>query len=225
MGWQEGYMLTNFMSHNVQTFCTAEGIEIVQSPVNDHRATGCVERTIGSLKNSILTYALSQADEPTAISIQGQGGDEAGPSRTLYQRTGDRNLSRYRKLNSKIVAESTHTLKMKHAILLRKSGVAVRKASTPKKLTSEIPKPPTPADLRKKIAIADSKKRGKLGTLEKQGGAILIGEQALQESESDSDSQPLATRRIGGKLPSAQCPRYRQNRAKDAMRSCAKDDP
>ena len=36
---------TNCLSHNVKTFCNAEGIEIVQSPESDHRATGCVERT------------------------------------------------------------------------------------------------------------------------------------------------------------------------------------
>ena len=48
---------TNFLSHNVKTFCNAEGIDITRSPVNVHRATGCVERAIGSLKNSILTYA------------------------------------------------------------------------------------------------------------------------------------------------------------------------
>ena len=48
------------MSNNVKTFCNAKGIEIVQSPVNDHRATGCVERAIGSLKNSISTYAQGE---------------------------------------------------------------------------------------------------------------------------------------------------------------------
>ena len=95
---------------------------------------------------------------------------------------------------------------MNHNTMLRKSGVAVRMASTPKKRTSAIPKPSTPADLRKKIAIADSKKQGKSRTLAKQGGAITIGEQALEESESDSDSQPLASRRFGGKLPLAQLP-------------------
>ena len=38
------------MSTYVREFCNTEGIEIVQSPVNDHRATGCIERTIGSLE-------------------------------------------------------------------------------------------------------------------------------------------------------------------------------
>ena len=48
---------TNFMSKEVRPFCHKKGIEILISPGNDHRATGCVERTIGSLKNSVLTYA------------------------------------------------------------------------------------------------------------------------------------------------------------------------
>ena len=48
---------TNFMSKEVRAFCHKEGIEILTSPVNDHRAAGCVERTIGSIKNSVLTHA------------------------------------------------------------------------------------------------------------------------------------------------------------------------
>ena len=50
---------TNFTSNYVKTFwfCNTERIEIRKSPVNDHCATGCVERTIDSFNNSILTYA------------------------------------------------------------------------------------------------------------------------------------------------------------------------
>ena len=48
---------SSFTSKAVKSFCNSEGIEIIYSPVNDHRATGCVERTIGSLKNFVLTYA------------------------------------------------------------------------------------------------------------------------------------------------------------------------
>ena len=55
---------TNFMSKEVKAFCNSERIEIMKSPVNDHRATGCAERTIGSLKNSILTYAQEEKTEP-----------------------------------------------------------------------------------------------------------------------------------------------------------------
>ena len=48
---------TSFMSNEIKAFCNGEGIQIIKSPVNDHWATGCVERTIGSLKNSILLFA------------------------------------------------------------------------------------------------------------------------------------------------------------------------
>ena len=48
---------TNFMSNEVKTICYTDGIELVKTLVTDHRANGCVERTTGRLKNSILTYA------------------------------------------------------------------------------------------------------------------------------------------------------------------------
>ena len=60
----------NFMSNDVETFCSTEGIEIVKSPVNDHRAAGCVERTIGSLKNSILTHAKEKNPEPLGNMVE-----------------------------------------------------------------------------------------------------------------------------------------------------------
>ena len=54
---------TNFTSNEVKRFCNTEGIEIVESLVNNNRATGCVERLIGTLKNSILTYAKEENPE------------------------------------------------------------------------------------------------------------------------------------------------------------------
>ena len=48
---------SSFTSNAVKSFCNSEGIEIIYSPVNDHRGTGCVERTIGIMKNFVLTYA------------------------------------------------------------------------------------------------------------------------------------------------------------------------
>ena len=48
---------TSFTSKAIKSFGNSEGIGIVYAPVNYHRATGCVERTIGSLKNFVLTYA------------------------------------------------------------------------------------------------------------------------------------------------------------------------
>ena len=47
---------TGFFSNEIQIFCNYEGIELIKSPVRDHRATGMVERTIGSIKNYVLTY-------------------------------------------------------------------------------------------------------------------------------------------------------------------------
>ena len=41
---------SSLTSKKVKYFCNSEGIENVYSPVNYHRATGYVERTIGSLK-------------------------------------------------------------------------------------------------------------------------------------------------------------------------------
>ena len=55
---------TNFMSKEVRTFCHEEGIEILISPVNDHRATGCTERTVGNIWNSVVTYARGEKSEP-----------------------------------------------------------------------------------------------------------------------------------------------------------------
>ena len=42
----------------------------IKSPVNDHRATRCVERTIGSLKNSILTFSQEKHPEPLEKMIE-----------------------------------------------------------------------------------------------------------------------------------------------------------
>ena len=49
-----------FTSNKFKSFCNEEGIELMYSPVNDHRGTGSVERTIGSLKNFVLTYATEK---------------------------------------------------------------------------------------------------------------------------------------------------------------------
>ena len=54
------YQGLNFMSRAVKVLCNGDGIEIVQSPVNNHRATGCNERTKGSLKHSKLTFAREE---------------------------------------------------------------------------------------------------------------------------------------------------------------------
>ena len=47
---------TRFFSSKIQNLCNYEGLELIKSPVKDHRATGMVERTIGSIKKYVLTY-------------------------------------------------------------------------------------------------------------------------------------------------------------------------
>ena len=47
---------TGFFSNEIHNLCNYEGIELIKSPVRDHRATGMVERNIGSIKNYVLTY-------------------------------------------------------------------------------------------------------------------------------------------------------------------------
>ena len=44
---------TGFFSNEIQNFCNYEGIELIKTPVREHRATGMVERTIGSIKNYV----------------------------------------------------------------------------------------------------------------------------------------------------------------------------
>ena len=47
---------TGFVSNETIYVRNYEGIELIKFPVKDHRATGMVERTIGSIKNFVLTY-------------------------------------------------------------------------------------------------------------------------------------------------------------------------
>ena len=49
-----------FTSKVGKDLCNTEGIEFVYSPINDHRDTACVERTIGGIKNFVLTYAKEE---------------------------------------------------------------------------------------------------------------------------------------------------------------------
>ena len=47
---------SGFFSKEILNFCNYEGIEHMKSPVKDHRATGIVERTVGSIKNYVPTF-------------------------------------------------------------------------------------------------------------------------------------------------------------------------
>ena len=274
------------MSNAIKAFFNGEGIEIIKSPVNDHRATGCVERTIGSLKNSILTFAheknpeplekmveralgalrfsknstlkispfeahhgreantvlrnltrkpslqnldwsrviktknacldatdsnvqdmphpadtnwsvrsdlaydiknrtharrltvdqsANQDDEPSILRSANPD-EQPGPSGLLFQRTGNKNLKRYRQIHSKIRSESTHTLTLDYGVVLRKSGVATKPIPKKSKVaaksvlpvpSSEVKKraiqtalpPPTPREVKERLTQRIAKKK------------------------------------------------------------------
>ena len=293
---------TNFMSKEVKAFCHEQGIEILTSPVNDHRATGCVERTIGIIKNSVLTYAREDKAEPldrmveralgalrfvknatlnitpfeahhgweantvlrnltkkptlrnlnwenvmrskseclderdpiaqampepmdtnwgirsdTEYDLKNRRGplkladdqaanqdDEPGiarapndpveiPPAVVMQRTGERNLNRYRPLNSNIVNQSKHTIEMSNEAVLRKSGVALRKAKVPKKRApGQIATPPTPWDLKRKLLASGnqpSSSKGTRGTFKSTAGKKSRFQNLELEEDSDSDAE------------------------------------
>ena len=41
------------VGHQVETFCNRDNIEIIEAPVNDHRAVGLVERLIQAIRNRL----------------------------------------------------------------------------------------------------------------------------------------------------------------------------
>ena len=312
---------TSFMSNEIKAFCNGEGIEIIKSPVNDHRATGCVERTIGSLKNSILTFAqeknpeplekmveralgalrfsknstlkispfeahhgreantvlrnltkkpslqnldwsrvittknacldaadpnaqdmprsantnwsvrsdiaydiknrtharrltedqsTNQHDEPSLLKSANPIG-QPGPSGLLFQRTGNRNLKRYKQLHSKVRSESTHTLTFDNGVVLRKSGVATK--PKPKKLkvaakpvlpvpSSEVNKratqpvlpPPTPRAVKDRLTkrLAEQQ-RGRIGRRLENSGSESEDSEDLPIISVKRTKQPLTT--------------------------------
>ncbi len=53
---------TAFTSKDFKHFCKTHNIRITYSPVNDHRGTGLVERTIRTLKYRLLAMKMSQRD-------------------------------------------------------------------------------------------------------------------------------------------------------------------
>ena len=300
---------TDFMSKEVRAFCHEQGIEICISPVNDHRATGCVARTIGSIKNSVLTYALEDKPEPLDRMVERALGalrfvknttlnktpfkahhgreantvlrnltkkptlrnlncenvirsksaclderdpiaqampepmdtnwgirsdteydqinrrrplklaqdqaanqdDEPGivrapsdpveiPPAVVMQRTGERNMNRYRPLNFNIVNQSEHTIEMSNGAVLRKSGVALKKAKVLKKRApGQIAAPPTPWDLKRKLLTSSSQpssSKGTRGTFHSTLGkkSRFQNLEIVEDSELDAeDHLPLIT--------------------------------
>ena len=70
--------------------------------------------------------ATNQDDEPGVVRAPSDPVEI--PPAVVMQSTGERNLNRYRPLNSDIVNQSKHTIEMSNGAVLRKSGVALKKA-------------------------------------------------------------------------------------------------
>ena len=89
--------------------------------------------------------AANQHDEQSILKHEKSSG-QPGPSGFLFQRTGNRNLKRYKQLHSKVKSESTHTVTLNNGVVLRKSGVATKSKSKKSKATSQSVLPvPSPA--------------------------------------------------------------------------------
>ena len=123
----------------------------------------------------------------------------AMPPAIVMQRTGERNLNRYKPLKFSIINQSEHTIKMSNGAVLRKSGVALKRTNTTKKRApGQIAAQPTPWDLKRKLlANQPSCSKGTTGTYKS-----TVGKQRkrqirdnVEDSESDEDDYlPLATK-------------------------------
>ena len=60
---------TGFFSSDIQNFCKYEDNELIKSPVRDHCPTGMIERTIGSIKNYVLTYLQENKNHKFGLMI------------------------------------------------------------------------------------------------------------------------------------------------------------
>ena len=75
---------SSFISKRVKVFCNTEGIQIIYSPVDDHRATRCVEQTIGSIKNFVLNYVKEKNHGKLEVMVEwALGGGRFAPKATL----------------------------------------------------------------------------------------------------------------------------------------------
>ena len=109
-------------------------------------------------------------------------------------------MNRYRPLKSNIVDQTEHTIKLSNGAVLRKSGVALRKAKLPKKRApGQITAPPTPWDLKRKLLTSSnqpSSLKGTKGTFHSTMGkrSRFQSLEFAEDSESESeDHLPLST--------------------------------
>ena len=142
--------------------------------------------------------AVNQEDEPGIVRAPSDS-VEITPA-VVMQRTGERSINRYRPLNSDIVNQSKHTIEMGNGAVLRKSGVALKKAKNQKKRAPrQIAAPPTPWDLKRKLLTCGnqpSSAKGTRGTFHSTMGkkSRLQNLEIAEDSDSDAeDHLPLIT--------------------------------
>ena len=119
--------------------------------------------------------SANQHDQPSILKPASTRG-QPGPSGLLFQRTGNRNLKRYKQLHFKVKSESTHTITLNNGVVLRKSGVATKPKSKKSKATSvrevkerashSVLPPPTPREVKERatqrtVSDRQRKKTGK----------------------------------------------------------------
>ena len=151
--------------------------------------------------------AANQDDEPGIVRAPNDPVEI--PPAVVMQKTGDRNVNRYRPLKSNIVDQTEHTIKMSNGAVLRKSGVALRKAKLPKKRApGQITAPPTPWDLERKLLTSSNQpgsSKGTKGTFHSTRGkrSRFQNLEFAEDSESESeDHLPLSTTKQVGKQTS-----------------------
>ena len=144
--------------------------------------------------------AANQDDEPGIVRSPNDPAEI--PPAVVMQKTGDRNMNRYRPLKSSIaeVNQSEHTTKMSNGAVLRKPGVALKKAKVPKKRApGQIAAPPTPGDLKRKLLTSSNQpgsSKGTKGTFHSTIGkrSRFQNLEIAEDSESDAeDHLPLST--------------------------------
>ena len=118
----------------------------------------------------------------------------------VMQRTGERNLNRYKPLKTSIINQSEHAVKMRNGAVLRKSGVALKRTAIHKKRAPcKLAAPPTPWDLtRKLLANQPSRSKGTTGTYQRAVGKrskFQIRDNAEDSESNEEDYLPLATTR------------------------------
>ena len=142
--------------------------------------------------------AANQDDEPAIVRAPNDPAEV--PPAVVMQKTGERSMNRYRLLKSTIVNQSEDTIKMSNGAVLRKSGVALKKAKVPKKRApGQITAPTTPWDLKRKLLTSSNQPSSSKGT--KGTSHCTMGKRSrfqnleiAEDSESDEeDHLPLIT--------------------------------